>query len=188
VFSHKRHIGKFAKSATLIAASSVLFVAAAQAADVAGSPMVLTAYYNGAGGTSLTTGKYDAALAEIMSDRSSSSIAYSAKANNLCVAYAAKKQLAEAKTACNAAVKAAKYDRMSSQRYSPGSSRENSYVALAYANRAVVHMMSKDSASAKQDLARARSLAPTADFVARNLAAVQSTRSTIAQLEVAPSR
>jgi len=188
VFTHKRYMGKFAKSATLIAASSVLFVAAAQAADVPGSPMVLTAYYNGAGGTSLTTGKYDAALKEIRNDRSSSSIAYSAKTNNLCVAYAVTRQLTEAKSACDAAVKAAKYDRISAQRYSPGSARENSYVALAYANRAVVHMMSKDSASAKKDLARARSLAPTADFVSRNLAAIQSTRSTIAQLEVAPSR
>jgi len=66
--------------------------------------------------------------------------------------------------------------------------RENSYVAIAYTNRAIVHMLSKDSASAKADLERAKSLAPTADFVSRNLAAVQSSRSTIAQLEVAPSR
>jgi hypothetical protein len=178
-----------AKSATILAASSVLFVAGAQAADVAkSSPMVLTAYTNGAGGGSLMSGKFDVALAEIAKDRTYSSTAYSAKMNNLCVAYAAARQLTEAKSACGVAVKAAKYDRMSAQRYSPGSVRENSYVAIAYTNRAVVHMMSKDSASAKDDLARAQALAPTAEFVSKNLAAVQNTRSTIAQLEVAPSR
>jgi len=187
VFSQNRHIRKFAKSATLAAASSLLLVAAAQA-GVAGSPMTLTAYTNGAGGENLTKGKYDAALVEMKSDRSTNSTAYSAKVNNLCVAYAIKRQLVEAKSACDAAVKAAKYDRLSSQRYAPGSVRENSYVAIAYTNRAIVHMLSKDSASAKADLERAKSLAPTADFVSRNLAAVQSSRSTIAQLEVAPSR
>jgi hypothetical protein len=187
VFSQKRHTRKFAKSATIAAASSLLFAVAAQA-EVAGSPMTLTAYTNGAGGESLTHGKYDMALVELKADRSTTSTAYSAKINNLCVAYAIKRQLTEAKSACDAAVKAAKYDRLSSQRYAPGSVRENSYVAIAYTNRAIVHMLSKDTASAKADLERAKSLAPTADFVARNLAAVQNSRSTIAQLDVAPSR
>ena len=188
MFSQKRHSGKLAKSATMIAASSLLLVAAAQAADVAGSPMVLTAYTNGAGGTSLTSGQYDAALTEIKRDRTSNSMLYSAKLNNLCVTYAITKKLSDAKSACDAAVKAAKYDKLSAQRYSPGSSRENAYVAIAYTNRAVVHLMSKDQAKATADLTKAKSLAPTADFVARNMAAAQSSRSTIAQLEVAPSR
>jgi hypothetical protein len=187
VFSQNRHMTKFAKSATIAAAASLLFVAAAQA-DVAGKPMTLTAYTNGAGGESLTTGKYDIALAQVKADRSTTSTAYSAKVNNMCVAYAITRQLTEAKTACDAAVKAAKYDRLSSQRYAPGSARENSYVAIAYTNRAIVHMLSKDTASAKADLERAKSLAPTAEFVNRNLAAVSNSRSTIAQLEVAPSR
>jgi hypothetical protein len=85
-------------------------------------------------------------------------------------------------------VKAAKYDRLASQRFAPGSARENAYVAIAYTNRAVAHMLAKDSVSAKDDLARAKSLAPTAEFVSRNLAVAQSPRSTIAQLDVAPSR
>jgi hypothetical protein len=188
VSSHKRHTGKLAKAATLAAVSSILFAAGAHAASVAGSSMVLTAYINGAGGTSLTEGKYDAALTEISKDRSYSSTAYSAKTNNLCVAYAIKKQLTEAKSACDAAVKAAKYEKLNAQRYAPGSARENSYVAVAYTNRAIVHLMSKDVEKAKSDLARAKSLAPTADFVEKNLAAVQGTRSTIAQVEAAPSR
>jgi hypothetical protein len=150
--------------------------------------MVLTAYINGPGGESVLAGKYDAALAEIDKDRSMSSTAYSAKITNLCVTYAAKRQLTEAMSACDAAVKTAKYDRLTSQRYSPGSARENAYVAIAYTNRAVVHMMSKDSDSAKLDLARAKSLAPSAEFVSKNLAAVQNSSSKIAQLDVAPSR
>lgn len=187
MFSQNRHARKFAKSATIAAASSLLFVAAAHA-EMAHSPLTLTAYVNGAGGESLTTGKYDMALVELKNARPTNSNAYSAKLNNLCVAHTIKRQLTEAKGACDAAVKAAKYDRLNSQRYAPGSARENSYVAIAYTNRAIVHMLSKDTASAKADLERAKSLAPTADFVARNLAAVQNSRSTIAQLDVAPSR
>jgi opacity protein-like surface antigen len=188
VFSQKRHKGMFAKSATLIAVSSILAVAAAQAADVTSQKMVLTAYSNGSGGESLMSGKYADAFKEMEKDRTSSSSAYTAKLNNLCVAYAATKQLTEAKSMCTAALKSAKYDRISSQRYSPGSLRENSYVAIAYTNRAVVHMLTKNTAGANEDLARAKALAPTADFVAKNLAAVQGSRSTIAQLEIAPSR
>jgi hypothetical protein len=187
VFSHKRHTGKLA-SATAIAASSILSIAAAHAAETTSTQMVLTAYVNAAGGESVLAGKYDAALKEIDHDRSTSSMAYSAKINNLCVTYAAKKQLTEAMSACDEAVKSAKYDRFSSQRYSAGSERENAYVAIAYANRAVVHMMGKDSESAKTDMARARSLAPSAEFVSKNLAVMQTTSSKIAQLDIAPAR
>jgi Flp pilus assembly protein TadD len=188
VFSQKRHKGMFAKSATFVAVASILSVAAAQAADVTSPKMVLTAYSNGSGGESLMNGKYADAFREIEKDRTSSASAYTAKLNNLCVAYAATRQLTEAKSTCTAALKSAKYDRISSQRYSPGSLRENAYVAIAYTNRAVVHLLTKNTAGANEDLARAKALAPSADFVAKNLVAAQSSRSTIAQLEVAPSR
>jgi Flp pilus assembly protein TadD len=178
----------FAKSATFVAVASILSVAAAQAADVTSPKMVLTAYSNGSGGESLMNGKYADAFREIEKDRTSSASAYTAKLNNLCVAYAATRQLTEAKSTCTAALKSAKYDRISSQRYSPGSLRENAYVAIAYTNRAVVHLLTKNTAGANEDLARAKALAPSADFVAKNLVAAQSSRSTIAQLEVAPSR
>jgi hypothetical protein len=150
--------------------------------------MVLTAYTNGAGGPTLLKGNYTEALTQIQRYRPQMMIASSAKATNLCVAYAATKQLTEAKPACDAAVKQAKYDRLSASRFTPGMSHENAYVAIAYANRAVVHMLSRDEASAKADLDKARILAPDADFVAKNVAAVGSkSRSTIAQVEVAPS-
>jgi hypothetical protein len=74
VFSHKRHTGKLAKSATAIAIASILSVAAAQASDMPRTPMMLTAYVNGVGGESVMAGKYDAALAEIKHDHSMSSM------------------------------------------------------------------------------------------------------------------
>lgn len=188
MFSRSRNIRKLAKSVTLAAASSVIVTAGVQAADMAGSPLVLTAYSNGAGGQSLIEGNYEEAMKQIELDRATSSTAYSAKTNNLCVALAVSKKIEEAKAACTSALKAAKYDKLNTQRYAPGSSRENAYVAIAYTNRAVVHMMAKDTASANEDLARAKSLAPTAEFVSRNLAAAKGARSTIAQLEVSSAR
>lgn len=185
MFSHKRHLGKLA-TATAIAASSILSIAAAQAAETS-TPMVLTAYVNAAGGESALKGKFDEALLEIRRDHSLNSD-YSAKLTNLCVTYAAKKQLTQAMHACDSAVQAARSDRMSAQRYPAGTVRENGYVAIAYTNRAVVHMLAKDSESAKLDLARAKSLAPSAEFVSKNLAAVESSGSKIAQLDVAPAR
>jgi hypothetical protein len=188
VFSQYRHKRSVAKAVSLLVASSLLVATGAQAAETAHTPFVLTAYSNGAGGTELINGKYAAALEEIQRYRPQLMTASSAKANNLCVAYAVTKQLTEAKVACDAALKAAKYDKLSSSRFAPGGSRENAYVAIAYTNRAVVHMLARDEASAKADLEKAQALAPQADFVARNVAAAGGSRSTIAQLEVSPSR
>jgi hypothetical protein len=188
VFSQNRHKGMLAKSATLIAISSILSVAAAHAASVTSSPMVLTAYVNGAGGESILAGKLDQALVEIKNARTPTSVEYTAMMNNLCVIYAAKKQVKEATSTCSSALKLAKYDRITSQRYAPGSARENAYVAIAYANRAVAHLMANDTARAQEDLSRAKSLAPSADFVSKNVLAAQGARSTIAQVEAAPSR
>lgn len=187
MFSQNRHKGMLAKSATLLAVSSILSVAVAQAANVTSAP-VLTAYVNAAGGESILSRNFDQALVEIENARTPTSVEYSAKMNNLCVLYTAKKQVKEAASACNSAVKLAKYDRITSQRYAPGSSRENAYVAIAYANRAVAHLMANNQAAAKEDLARAKALAPSADFVSKNVAAAQNVRSTIAQIEGSPAR
>lgn len=183
MLSRNRH------NASLLAAATLLVATAAQAAETAHTPMVLTAYSNGAGGPSLLNGNYTDALAEIQHYKPQAMIAASAKATNLCVAYAATKQLTAAKPACDAALKQAKYDRLTASRYASGASQENAYVAIAYANRAVVHMLSQDEAGAKADLEHAKVLAPNADFVSKNVVAVASkSRSTIAQLEVSPSR
>lgn len=188
MFSQKRHTGKLAKSATAIAAASLISIAAAHASDVAAPKLVLTAYVNGAGGPSVLAGNYDAALTEIKKDRSTSSELYTAKITNQCVTYAVMKQLPQAMSACDEALRAAKYDRIAAERYAPGSSIQNAYVAIAYTNRAVVHMMAKDPERAKSDLARAKSLAPDAEFVSKNLLAMEGSASKIAQLSVSPTR
>jgi hypothetical protein len=181
VFSRNRHI--------LVAVTLAVASVGAQAAETAHTPMVLTAYSNGAGGALLLKGDYTDALSEIQHYKPQAMVSASAKATNLCVAYAATKQLTVAKSACDAALKQAKYDRLTASRYTSGATQENAYVAIAYANRAVVHMLSKDEASAKADLERAKVLAPNAEFVSKNVLAVASkSRSQIAQLEVAPSR
>jgi len=91
-------------------------------------------------------------------------------------------------SACDEALRAAKYDRIASQRFAAGSVAQNSYVAIAYTNRAIVHMLAKDTEAAKKDMAHAQSLAPSAEFVSKNLLAMQTSASKIAQLSVAPTR
>jgi hypothetical protein len=175
------------KISTGAVAASILFAMSAQGADVP-TKMVLTAFVNGAGGESVMAGQFDTALREIKRDRSASSDAYTAKITNQCVSYAAMKQIEQAMSACNEALRAAKYDRMSAQRFAPGSSIQSSYVAIAYTNRAVVQMMAKNPEAAKADMDRAKSLAPQAEFVSTNLLAMQASANKIAQLNVAPSR
>jgi hypothetical protein len=184
VFTQKRHTGKLAA----IAATSIFSAVAANAADVTAPKLVLTAYLNGAGGESVMAGKYDAALTEIKRDRSASSDLYTAKITNQCVTYAVMKQLTQAKSSCDEALRAAKYDRLGAMRFAPGSTIQNAYLAIAYTNRAVVQMMAKDVEGAKSDLARAKSLAPDAAFVSQNLLAMETSSSKIAQLNVMPVR
>jgi hypothetical protein len=187
VFSFHRHTRGSARGQSLLVAATaiviVLGVAGAQAAETAHRPLVLTAYSNGVGGASLINQHYDAALAEIRRYKPQSSMAANAKANNLCVALTATRQLVEAKAACNAALRAAQAEKLSSARFTGGLS-DNDELAVAYSNRAVVHALSQDMASARADLERAQLLAPKADFVARNVAAAAFTQSTIAQLDV----
>jgi tetratricopeptide (TPR) repeat protein len=190
VFSCNRHTRSVARSVSLLVASTLLIASGAQATETVRPKLVLTAYTNGAGGDDLVKGNYSQALNEIQHYRPQMMIAASAKTTNLCVAYTALKQLDQAKVACDVALRQAKYDKVSASRFSLNTMYENAYVAIAYTNRAVVHMLSRDEASAKADLEKAKALAPHADFVARNEAVVAAwdARSTIAQVEVSPSR
>lgn len=181
MLSFNRHKRSVATAVSLLVATSAL---CAQAAETAHTPLVLTAYSNGVGGKELMEKRYDEALTAIRAYKAHFSGMAGAQANNLCVALTATRQLTEAKAACSSALESAKYDKMISSRYAAGSSLENSYVAIAYANRAVAYMLSQDTAHAKADLKRAQALAPSADYVARNVAAVENSRSTIAQLDV----
>lgn len=172
----------------LLIASTLLAAASAHAAETARTPLVLTAYINGPGGESLLAGHYSQAFAEMSKARPQNTLAASTKATNLCVAYAATRKLTEARDACDVALRLAKAERLSSSRYSPGTMRENADLAAAYTNRAVVRMLMRDAVSAKADLQRAQLLAPHAEFVVKNVAAVANVRAAIAQADVTTSR
>ena len=113
MFTQKRLTGKLAA----IAATSIFSAVAAQASDVTAPKLVLTAFVNGTGGESVMAGKYDAALTEIKRDRATSSDLYTAKITNQCVTYAAMKLIPQAMSACDEALRAAKYDRMAALRF-----------------------------------------------------------------------
>jgi hypothetical protein len=49
-------------------------------------------------------------------------------------------------------------------------------------------MLAKDPESAKSDMIHAKSLAPSAEFVSKNLLAMEASASKIAQLSVTPVR
>lgn len=178
----------FKKSVTTLAATCILSAVAAQATEATAPKLVLTAYINGAGGEKVLAGKYPEALNEIARARHVSSDEYTARITNQCVAYAATKQVPQAMSACDEALRAARHDRMGALRFSSGSSVQNGYLAIAYANRAVVQMMAKNPDGAKRDMAHAKSLAPDAEFVSRNLLAMESSASKIAQVSAAPAR
>lgn len=183
MLSLNRHTRRFARAASLLVASTALGAAGAQATETAYQPLVLTAYSNAVGGANLLDRKYEDALAEIRRYKPQDSMAAAAKANNLCVALTATRQLVEARAACTAALSAAKQEKLSA-RFTGGLS-DNTEIAIAYSNRAVAHALSRDMASAKADLERAQLLAPKAEYVSRNLAAAPFARNAIAQLDLA---
>ena len=79
--------------------------------------------------------------------------------------------------ACDAAVRAATRElRTSPAWWSWESAPNGDYLALAYANRAVLSWLSQDETAAQEDLAKARELSPQAEFVALNVTALKAHR------------
>ncbi|MDB6045020.1 MAG: hypothetical protein JWM63_3571 [Gammaproteobacteria bacterium] len=153
------------------------------------SPFLLTAYVDAVGGERLVAGQYDTALVQIRSATQTDVSADVVNKTNACVALAELKQLAQARQACDDAVTAASRDRLhSSGVVSKSRLDENESVAIAYTNRAVVHSLAKEAVSSAEDLAEAYSLAPAAEFVARNIAAFRTNRNVAAGLEVVSRR
>lgn len=135
---------------------------------------VFTAYTDAVGGGEIVAGRYRAALDEL--ERHPGALAPDASATNTnrCVAYSMTQQWQAAHTACDAAVLAATKELMMSRAWSWDSPPDYDYVALAYANRAVLYWLSHDGAGAQKDLAKARELSPHADFVAENVIAFKA--------------
>lgn len=165
---------RLSATAGLLAVGSLLAAAGIQAAT--SQPLVLTAYINGPAGEMLSEGQYKDAVDVLARQKHFPFATPTMKATNRCVAYTITKDLAKAKVACDQAVRAAQSQRPYAN------SDINAYryyrqdLAIAYANRSVVRWLEKDGVNAAEDLAKARQLAPKADFIARNLEAVQSRR------------
>jgi tetratricopeptide (TPR) repeat protein len=136
---------------------------------------VFTAYSDAAGGADVLTGRYRAALEELKSHPGDVDFGPSLTNTNRCIAYSMTLQWQEARAACDAAVHAANDQRKLTPAWSSWERMsDEDYLAVAYANRAVMEWMSDDYAAARRDLAAAHELSPQADFVARNLAALKT--------------
>lgn len=135
---------------------------------------VFTAYADAPGGGDVIAGRYQVALEELNSHSGNMDLDPSATNTNRCVAYSMTLQWQEARAACDAAVRAAKEQRiMPPSWWSWASTPDDDYLALAYANRAVLYWLSQDDAAAQKDLAKAKELSPQAAFVALNVVALK---------------
>ena len=135
---------------------------------------VFTAYSDSAGGAEIVAGRYRVALEELQSHADNMDLDPSATNTNRCIAYSMTMQWREAQAACDAAVSAASQRQNAVPTWLSWTlSSDEELLALAYANRAVMHWMSHDDTAAQTDLARALELSPRSDFVARNVAALK---------------
>ncbi|MGH8201814.1 MAG: hypothetical protein ACREVO_15870 [Steroidobacteraceae bacterium] len=135
---------------------------------------VFTAYTDAAGGADVMAGRYRAALEELTSYPATAEGDSSETNTNRCVAYSMTLQWQEARAACDAAVRAATQQRnISPAWWSLAPPADDDYLALAYANRAVMYWLSQNEAAAQKDLAQAQELSPRADFVAQNVVALK---------------
>lgn len=135
---------------------------------------VFTAFSDAAGGDEIIAGRYSAALDDLTGVPTSGGLDRAAIDTNRCIAYTMVVRWQEARTACDAAVREAATQQMKSPAsWSWMRPSADDYLAVAYANRAVMHWLSSEDAAANEDLAKAQELSPNADFVARNLVALR---------------
>ena len=170
MFIHRnRGVKAQAVSLGLIAAA---LISAAVSAAGAPEAFVLVAYSNRAGGARIAHGEY---LTATRAEHASVPADPGALATNHCVAFAMSERLAQARLACDAAVRAAHSEQAQSPSWNPRS-REKAAIseAVAYSNRAVLRWLNADSRGAKEDLAKAQALAPQASFVTRNMTAMHA--------------
>jgi hypothetical protein len=158
----------------------------ANATEQGTEQFMVKVYSNSRGSQELLSGHYDAALAQIETSQGLDEASRFEAATNLCVAQMMAGRFNSARTACDAAVKSARSSAITTPNWGPpagGAHVED--VAVAYANRAVLHWLTDDVQSAANDLAQAKRLSPKADFVTRNVIALQASHSAIAQVQPA---
>jgi|SRR6185312_11018088 len=159
----------------ILGATLALALASGAALAQGSHRFVFTAYTDVAGGAELVAGRYRAALEELSGDPGSMALDPSAVDTNRCIAYSMTLQWQKAHATCDAAVRAASTQRnLPSVWWRQSHESGDDYLALAYANRAVLEWMSSDEAAARKDLAEAREIAPQSGFVTQNLAALET--------------
>lgn len=147
---------------------------------------VFTAFSDAAGGDAVVSGHYRAALQEMQTHAIAMNRDPAAVSTNRCVAYSMTLQRQEARQACDAAVRAARDERFSQPAFwTQLPTAGNDYLAVAYANRAVMHWLLREDAAAREDIAKARDLSPRAYYVAANIAAFK-VRAEVAQTGMHP--
>jgi len=183
--SYSRNSRKPSRALRLGLAAVLLSGPAAYAAEQPRA-FVLTAYSNGVAGRTILAGDYQSAIKQLTGHVSEPTLEASTANTNRCVAYSMTKQWEAARVACDAAIKDARDESASLPGWMQWAARRHDdYVAVAYANRGVMHWLAKDVSAAQLDLAKAEALSPKADFVARNLEALRA-RNALAQLAAGP--
>lgn len=172
MLSHRRHTPRadFTNGSRMVGAGVALALLSSVASAAGAHRFVFTAYDDAPGGAQVLAGRYQAALQEVKDYRGLVDHDPAATNTNRCVAYSMTLRWREAQAACDAAVRTAAQEAPTwTGSFVAGHER----LAIAYANRAVMHWMSNDQAAAQQDLAKALALSPKAEFVARNVAALE---------------
>lgn len=167
--------------------SALMWVApTVNATERGADQFMVRVYSNGLGSQEILRGRYEAALAQIETSRGVDEAMRFEAATNLCVAQMMAGRFESARTACDAAVKSARASAIATPTWGPpagGAHQED--VAVAYANRAVLHWLTDDAQGAANDLAQAKRLSSKADFVTRNVTALLSSHSTVTQIQPA---
>ncbi len=182
--SHSRNSRKTTRAVQLTVAAALLAGSTAFAADVQPRNFELTAFGNTVAGSSLVHGDYNIAIEQLAID--ARSLEKDSVATNSCVAYTVTHRLDAARKACDQAVSDAQLQLATlSATLTWARPEYREYLAVAYSNRAVLNWLTNNSAAAQADLKKAELVSPKAEFVARNLTALQS-HNAVAQLTVAP--
>jgi hypothetical protein len=158
------------------AALALLGAALCSAATYAAEPataFVMVAYSNQTGGPHIVAGDYRGAALALNQHSQVTQLDPGAVATNRCVTYAMTGQMFAAQRACDDAVEQEARAEDGSLLQQQNRRQHDASAALVYSNRAVLHWLTADAAAAQADLARAQALAPQADFVIRNLAALR---------------
>jgi hypothetical protein len=150
----------------------LIALAVATAAHADGSPTKaqLTAYRESSGWETIAAGDYAGTVSQLAPHGALFWKDRVAASTNLCVAYVMSHQWETAHSACDMAISIASREPADTTLF--GRRSHNEAIALAYSNRAVLNWLEAQPRTAASDMAQARELAPSSDFVEHNVAVI----------------